>query len=185
MFSWFKSLFTRKVIEDRYDLYKPAERIIYQYYDGTGIVRADPLRLYKRLKEVWPELSVDLSLAESISKDADKGYDNAINKIKKIFEVESLDKHRGGLTDPEIRGMLDHFLIYCETVKKNLKSSVTPSPAASPNSESTSAEKPPTSNSSDSGLTESAPDASGPNPSPMESQSHSESPIPETNTLKQ
>lgn len=153
-------------------IYRPYERLIYSYWDGKANVRADPLVLYKRLMDVGPELSAAMQLSTSISKSAVKGHDDMVGKIRGIFRVEPLEK--GGLSELETVLLLDHFLVYCEGVKKNSRTSAT-TPNVTAASINTSVESPPIPNTSDSGSTENAPSTDGPDQPPSVSPSPSAS----------
>lgn len=114
MFEWIKNLFKKK---EQLDVFLPSVRKIYNYFDGERLVRADPLVLYKRFLEIGTELSIDIKVSNSISKDASKAQIKALEKIRKIFDVKSLED--GGLSQVESFDLLDHFLNYCNNVKKN------------------------------------------------------------------
>ena len=113
------------------DVYRPSERIIYRYHDGTKWVRADPMVLWKRLMERGPAISIDTQVASSPSKDAKKAHDALIANIRLIFDLAPLNE--GGLTEQESADLLDHFLIYTQSLKKkaNLLPTLSNSAAAS------------------------------------------------------
>lgn len=162
MFSWFTSLFRSS--KDKYDLYHPAERSIYHYWNGKERIDADPMVIYKRLMEISSDLSVDIKVAASTSKDNYKKHDCMIEGIAKVFQVESLGK--GGLTNIETIDLLNHFLNFCDRVKKN--SNLFPTSSISSVDFKTSiAEDQPTTNSSDSGSTEKESSTAEPPPSPL------------------
>jgi hypothetical protein len=146
------------------DVYFPRERTIYRYWTGKGVRSGDPMVLYKRMMEVGPALSIDIKLAQSQSKDAKKGHDRMISTIRDIFFLDGLDK--GGLSEIETAQVLDHFLRFCERIKKKqnpLPTISTPSEDSTPTSE----EKPPaTEPSSDSGSAEKDPPTGEPVLSP-------------------
>jgi len=148
LFRKFLSLFRRG---ESPALYSPSQRAIYTYFDGVSLVRADPLVLYKRMMDVGLELSVDMKVSVSASKDAKRHHDEMIRKLRNIFNVPPLDA-KGGLTEGEVVQLLDHFLLYCEGVKKNSPTSAT-TPTVTAASTSTSGGSPPTPNISDSGST--------------------------------
>lgn len=146
---------TPVVEEQSDDLFKPSERRIYRYWDGKEVLSKDPMELWKRLMDVAPELNVDIKLSRSPSKDAMKGYQGAVNKTRKVFEVKTYEEQ--GLTDVECMLLLDHFLNYMGAVKKNSEISPTsPMETSSPSQPLTTEEtkeSPVTSVSSDSGST--------------------------------
>lgn len=114
MFKWIKSFFVRS---ERYDVYHPKERLIYYYWNGMKLVSADPIILYKKFMDVAPSLSVNIKVSESTSKDAGKAHEEAQENIRYIFDLPTFEN--GGLTRIEADGLLNHFLEYCYTLKKN------------------------------------------------------------------
>lgn len=176
MFGWLRKLF-----EDDYSVYHPGEQKIYHYWDGQKYVNADPLRLFKRLMDIAPELAVDIQVSTSSlakDKDAIKASDKVAEKLYKIFDVKRVEE--GGLTEAKMSELLDHFLLYCEIVKKNSP----PLPTMPPSGARifTSNGNPPTSNTSDSGSTAKPTSTAKPEPSPSEPASPSVSSTPAWNT---
>lgn len=172
MLAWLRSLFIGK---GSYDLYKPTERRIYNFFNGKGTVRADPVHLWKRMMEKGPEIDINRRVATSKSKDAVKAHGELINNIHWLFSTEPLSA--GGLTDEEAVQLLDHFLNYCEESKKNSKLSATSSPNWE-DSEASSAGDQPTTNSSASGPTDNGSPTVPPPLSPKESVSPMECSTP-------
>lgn len=163
LFSWLKSFFVR----ERSDLFHPKKRLIYTYWNGEKRVHSDPMVLYKRMSQKGGELSVDIKLSLSASKDADKGAELMLEKIRWIFEVKSYKE--GGLTDGESVSLLEHFLGFCDGLKKNSRNSLTSPTETSFGSKSSTEETPPTQNGLDSGSTEKEPSTEDPPPSSTES----------------
>lgn len=157
MFGWLRGLFRR---EDAFDLYRPKDRLIYSYFDGQRVVKADPMVLHKRLMEVGPDLSVEMKVAASESKDAATYHGKLIERIRKIFDVKTLTE--GGLGEVETTELLDHFLTYCGRIKKKDSPPPTSPGATSPPSASSPVANPATPSSSPSGSTANA----SPNVSP-------------------
>lgn len=119
MFGWLKNLFRRK---ERYDVYTPSEKCIYTYWNGKEWANADPIAVFRRLKEVWGDLSVDMKVARSPMKDATIAHRKALDKIRKIFNLAPLrdDLYADNtLTDVQASDLLDHFLTYVGSLKKN------------------------------------------------------------------
>ena len=133
------------------DFYHPKERRIYSYHDGGKMVIVDPMLLYKKLMEVSADLSVDMKVANSQSKDARKAHDAMIKRLRDVFEIKSFAE--GGLTEVETLDLMDHFLSYIDDVKKNSSTSQTSSKETPDLSNSSLAENPPSPNSSGSGST--------------------------------
>lgn len=147
--SWLKSLFSSS---HSLDMYKPNERNIYKYHNGQSWIRADPMVLYKRIMEKAPEIQVEMSVSNSISKDAIKAHSDLINRLRGIFDIKTLEA--GGLTESEVIQLFDHFMEYVDTIKKNSRKLATPQ-EESKASKTSSVEGPPTPSSSESGSTKS------------------------------
>lgn len=108
---------------DESGTFSPKKRLLYRYFNGAEIVRADPMVLYKKVMDVGPELAIDMKVAGSPLKDATKAHGKVVEKIRKIFNLKPFE--HGGLSEIEATDLLDHFLTYCEDVKKNMNSPMT------------------------------------------------------------
>lgn len=176
MFSWLVSLFGKKPKDD-FNVYKEKERLIYTYWDGEKVNKADPMVLYRKLVAKGPELEADMLAAKTTSKFAVEGHMRMIATLRGVFAVKPFEE--GGLTEQETLSLYDHFMDYCGVVKKNGSPSSTSapetspatSPATPPSSEGSSAPSQPTPNTSASGSTEGesstrppTPPTSGPQP---------------------
>lgn len=140
MFGWFKNLF-RKESSSKGDassapskggFFEPKERQIYSYWNGTDVIEADPMTLFRKIMDVGPELAVDVKLADSISKDAAAGFSGMVTKSRTVFGIKSFEE--GGLTENESVQLLDNFLGWCQEQKKNMNptpTAATVTPAAS------------------------------------------------------
>lgn len=117
---------------ETYDVYEPGERRIYKYFDGEKIRPADPMVLWRRLMEVRGDLARDMSVAFAPFENKGKAeaYAGVAEKARQIFQVKCLEE--GGLTEPELIDLVNHFWRYCEGVKKNSTPSQDPSDATSP-----------------------------------------------------
>ncbi len=125
--SWLKSLFTKSATStnpDNFDVYHPKERLIYRYWNGHQQIFADPLCLYRRMLTKGPELSIDMKVSTSPMKDAHEAHVRMLAKIREIFCIEDFEKDGMGLTELETVELLNHFLVYCDLLKK--KSNPTP-----------------------------------------------------------
>ncbi len=171
--NWLFSPFKKKDPDQPYDVYRPAERGLYSYWDGEKLVQADPIVVYKRMMAVAPELNTSIKVANSLSKDAVKAHGEMIDKIRTVFLIKPFEE--GGLTELQTVMLFDHFLTFVGRVKKNSSPSVMSAAGTSADfpPPSSGAESPPTSNSSASGSTgpESSTDVprsspSGPPPAP-------------------
>lgn len=160
--NWFKSFLQKS--ESRWDIYHPRERVIYHYWDGEKVVHADPQVLWSKVMEKGPELSVESKLSRSPSKDAPQAYKNLVERIRKIFNLKSFEE--GGLTEGETEYLLDHFLGYCDEIKKNSSPSPTSPTGTSDTSGPSSGGGPPTRSSSDFGSTGTGSSTGGPGPLP-------------------
>lgn len=161
MFAWLKNLFAEK---DRIDVYRPRERLVYSFFTGEKTIKVDPLVYYKKIMEIGPELSIDMKVANSQSKDAKKAHDSYVAKIREVFGIKAFSN--GGLSDIECAELLDHFLTFCDTLKKNTKPSPTPSKPME-DSKSTSPSVPNTESILDSGSIVKEPSIAKPEPRPM------------------
>ncbi len=157
IFRWFGSFFHSG---ERYDVYKVHERMVYVYFDGQKEVHADPMVLYKKMMSLGPELSADMKGATSASKRAGEFHNGMIAKIRKIFDVLPLAE--GGLSELETVELLDHFIVYCEWVKKNSRVSQTASVPSEASQTISEIGVPPISPSSDSGSIASDPSTDKP-----------------------
>lgn len=115
-------------MSDSLNLYNPRERNLYSYWNGEfvrsflffrkrKIVKADPVELWKRVMEVGPEMANDVAAATSPSKFAVKAHNDLDANIRNIFGIKSFAE--GGLTQVQVAGLLDHFLQFCNSIKKN------------------------------------------------------------------
>lgn len=183
-----KSYFFKAPVEiaDPVDLFRPKERDIYHYFDGTAVRDADPLPLYRKMKDVITDLEVEFKVASSGMKGADEHYTSAVNRIRGIFDLKPFPE--GGLTEMECVALFRHFFNYSGGVKKKLPPSSTPSPGTSddtpPSTEPVPEPSPPTELSSGSGSTASEPTTEPPAESPSASILPSEPSTPAWNTTE-
>lgn len=169
------------------ELYTPAERAIYKFWDGTKWVHADPMILHHRVMEQWGDLSAHIIVAGTIgtnveTKSAAKEDDKMVAHFRRIFGVkepaEGLDC-AATLTRDELCALFDDFWDYCNSrVKKNLSPSATSSAATPPASPPSSDASQPTPSTSDCGSTATAPSTATPTPSGSGSSSPSARPEP-------
>lgn len=145
------------------DVYRPRQRLIYRYWNGTRTIQADPMVLFKRVMEVGPSLSIDIKVSTSPSKDAQTAHAGVMDKIRGIFSVGTFDK--GGLTDLETAGLLDHFLTYCDRLKKNMRPTATSAAVTSVITAPSLDDNQPTLSGSGSGSTGAEPSTVPPSPS--------------------
>lgn len=104
---------------DKFDLFDPGERIVYRYFNGVETVAVDPVVIFKKLMQYLPDISHHMKVANSQHSDAHKAQGWLLEKIDALFDVKPLGPDGKGLTELERMWLLDHFLIYNESVKKN------------------------------------------------------------------
>lgn len=151
MFQWLFSLFSKTNSNDVFCTYKPEERLIYSYWNGKELIKADPMTLYKKVMSHGAEISIDWKVSSSVSKDAISSHSNLIKRLREIFEIPPFQSD--GLTESELIDLLDHFLSFVNIVKKNSSISAT-LPNSMELSLTSSETESPTTNSSDCGSTE-------------------------------
>lgn len=118
MFGWLKRIFSKEDL----GFYKPKERLIYKYFDGSKNMTADPMLLYRRLMEKSPDLSIDIQVSNSVSKDRNKARDSMLEKIRWIFSLRKFEEE--GLTEAECELLLEHFVNWCDDLKKKYNPSL-------------------------------------------------------------
>lgn len=163
LWNWLKGVFSTKE-ESSDDMFKPAERKIYHFWNGKDLIKVDPMPVYKRLMSVAPELSIDLKVASSISKDARTAHDAAIKTVRNIFSITPYEE--GGLTEAEAMDLLDHFYNFCQGLKKKARMIPTPPTETSASSTPTVADTPTTESGLASGSTEKESSTAEPGQSP-------------------
>jgi len=108
------------------DGYTPTERHVFKFNNGFKTVVADPLVIWKKLMEKFPEISQAGKVAYSQSKDALTFHDKLIEQIRLLFDLKPYDDaslselEKWPLTTDETLALLNDFLAYCEEAKKKL-----------------------------------------------------------------
>lgn len=141
MFGWFK----KKKRGTGENWFLPEERLIYRYFDGTGIRAVDPKLLHETLLAKRNSISADYKVAVfDIPNEFTKVAETSLYKtIRSVFSVPPLgpdfrvEYEQDGklvktLSDSECLALLDHFLLFVEGVKKNIPSSQTSSLPSEP-----------------------------------------------------
>lgn len=141
--------------------YRPAERLIYRYWDGFREVAADPLVLHRRLMEKSADIEINIKVFRSASKDAPTAYEALIRDVRWAFDVKPLDSEGKGLTEMECVDLLDHFMSMMRDEKKTSQTSST-SRSPSGTSPSSSGDDPTTGPSSECGSTADASNSAAP-----------------------
>lgn len=147
MFNWLFDMFGR---DEGY--YKPKKRRLYKYFDGERKVTADPMVLFRRLMERSTELSCDIQVYNSPSKDRFKAREAMMDKVRWIFSLKKYEE--GGLEEEKCEELLDHFVNWCDKVKKKLRTSQTSQTVTSSPSKTSLEGNQPTKNFLGSGLTD-------------------------------
>ena len=171
MFGWLASWF-----RDRDDIYSPKERLIFSYFNGERAVKADPQVLWERLMAVGLGLSIDIKVGTSIHPDSAKARTNAVATVRDIFKLAPLVgglEVEGTLSDSEACDLLDRFMLWAESLKKNSSLLATLPGEGLPTSGLPSAGSLPMPNGSDSGSIGNGRGTETPGPLPMESPSPS------------
>lgn len=183
LFRWLLTFF--KILpKPGIDLFRPEERLLYGYWNGSTTIWADPLVLYKKLMEIGPEISINIKVANSPMQGNIEASNSLAKQIRSIFNIAPFDpsnKTSNGLTESELIALLGHFLNYSEDVKKKLAGYVTvPTTSQDSASSSQSAPKqnPPTTTTSDSNSIEKDKSTETPIAPPSESVQPSDSSIP-------
>ncbi len=156
---------------ERFDIYHPKERLIYQYFNGKRMVHADPMVLYKRVAARGGDLEVASKVASSpLLKVTDKAkaHDDVVRYVREIFQLETPNglECAGCLTETECVDLMDHFYTFVGHEKKNTNPGPTPSAATSASTPSPPDAAPPTGSSSDSGSAGNESSTASPGPSP-------------------
>lgn len=145
MINWLKRLFSRSEAPKGVEpapadyAFTAEERSIYYFFDGTRVVRADPIELWRKYSKVAGSLHTAQAVAASPSKDAEEQYDKMVGYIHEIFGTKRLAQE-GGIEDVLAVRLLDHFLSYLDVLKKNMKRSATSPTTTSPATPPSSAE---------------------------------------------
>jgi hypothetical protein len=128
------------------------------------------MAMWKRLMDNGPELSVRIKVAFSESSGNMKAHTELVKQIRDVFNVKPFEQ--GGLTEVETIDLLNHFLIYVGSIKKNSSGYPTPpEEGTSGTSDSPSDDCPPTPNGSGCPSTGSGPSSEALEPSPSEQES--------------
>lgn len=159
MFGWFK-----KTPQKPIDIYTPKERLIYSYFNGQEIVRADPQVLYRNLMDVAPSLRADIAVSNSASKQWRTATENADKAVRQLFSIKPFAE--GGLAELELFELLDHFINYCDSIKKLQSPSLTSSGSVGASTPFSGEESQPMPSSSASGCVVNDSSTGEPEPSP-------------------
>ena len=113
-----KQLTEQKLTLDDLGFYQPKEREIYRYFNGTEVISADPLTLYKRVIDKADDLDSNIKALNFPNYNGvTECHNKLVEDLRVVFGVKSVEE--GGLTETEVEHLLTHFLNYCDTVKKN------------------------------------------------------------------
>lgn len=121
--------------------WKPAERLIFRFWDGQQEVAADPLVIQRKLAAAT-DLEKDIELAFVQSPEAipaaNEAFEHLVKQIREAFGVKAFSE--GGLLDAECLELLGVFGGFIGEIKKKANPSPTcwkptvqpPSPNPSP-----------------------------------------------------
>lgn len=158
-----------KVEEDNFllSLYKPEERLIFQYFNGKDVVSADPMVLFKKYAHIKGDMDHEIGAIASGWKPSTGDnslvlHDKVTEKMRDLLQLPPFSE--GGLTDAEVGNCFTQFIQYCQHVKKNSSLWPTPPKDLSTYTKLFSPDSPPTKDSSDSGKTEIDPSTDNPAP---------------------
>lgn len=113
--------------------FKPRERLIYRFWDGSRTRHADPLEVQARLL-AFPnlDLQTDLKLVATDTPESAAALDRIVAAVRHAFQIPEFNDDAGdpvGLTKAECWGLFQDFGRYFETLKKKLSGSRTSSNA--------------------------------------------------------
>ncbi len=99
-----------------------SKRQIFHYHDGQRKRAADPIVVIRAMCS-HPTLDLETHL-QQFNSDDDKLRNEAggvlVKATREIFDVKGFtDSHRSGLTERETLDVLDSFIAYIDTLKKN------------------------------------------------------------------
>ena len=104
---------------------------IYVYHNGSEVIKADPMTLFKRVSERMSEIQADIQLIcmpamKGWENKIDEAYQHALKCIREVYNVKPLEE--GGLTEQKTFELHNHFLRFVFDVKKNSSQSQTSLP---------------------------------------------------------
>lgn len=143
MFGWFKKKEKRGTGED---WFRPQDRTIYKFFDGESVRKVDPKPIHTKLLAKRNEISADYKTAvfEIPNEFTEKAEISFYKTVRELFNLPPLGpdyrveyqvdgKTVKTLSDAECLAVLDDFILFVETVKKNIPQSPTSSnPSALP-----------------------------------------------------
>lgn len=140
-------------------MWKPEERLIYRYWNGSKEVGADPLVLYRALMgQSESDIKSDGALMETGDAEA---LGRIVAAARKVFNVEEFHEENGepvGLLESEVLQLLNDFASWTNETQKKMSLQTFSLPTA----ETSSADPSPTKSTSDCGCAGIAPSSSEP-----------------------
>ena len=110
--SWFRKTEALALTDDgeRLDVYRPVKRLIFSYFNGQGMVQADPMTLYRKLVLQVVDLKKNLQAFYSAKTEPEAvtSYADLVSKVNQAFSIQSYEE--GGLTSIETLACWDQFL---------------------------------------------------------------------------
>lgn len=104
-------------------MFKPQQRKIYRYWNGTKEVCADPMRLSQRLMSDYPKESTlehDYKLLQIDKPESIEALARIAQCARNVFRLAEIDDDGNGVTDEEAIMILVDFSGYLDSVKKNM-----------------------------------------------------------------
>jgi hypothetical protein len=97
-------------------------RFVFKYHDGTRDRYADPVAIMRAMTS-HPTLDLEQNLAEFQSEDSKLRNEASLVLVESTREIFGLhpfsEEHPNGLTELETLDILNAFIEYTETLKKN------------------------------------------------------------------
>lgn len=117
MLNWLKSLFSKKGTNTKgaYDVYYPTDRLVYSYWNGSELIKVDPLTLYKRFIKRGPEIDKLRSKALEQTEEGVKAHSDLLVILRELFNLKPMEE--GGLSEIETLEAFDHFFTYCASFR--------------------------------------------------------------------
>jgi hypothetical protein len=101
---------------------KKPNRLIFAYSDGVRTRHADPI-VIMRAMAAHPKLNLEVHLEQLLSDEPElqiQASEVVVAATREIFDVKPFsDRNRAGLTELETIDLLNDFVLYTDTLKKN------------------------------------------------------------------
>ena len=112
LISWFRKTQPLELLEngERLDVYRPSKRLVFSYFDGTNMVRADPMTLYRKLVLQGVDIKTNLKAFHEAQTETDAltAHAGLVSQVNQAFNLKPYEE--GGLTSVETLACWDKFL---------------------------------------------------------------------------